>query len=230
MLWLSGAMQGSASAAIGAALLWGIASVLLSPCHLGTIPLIVGFVGSTTAGQKSSKGRAAALSFSFAGGMLLAIAVLGALVATLGWAVGGMGRYTNYVIAVIFVAAGLVLIGILPMPQTGLSLSGFKRKGLLAAAALGLIFGIGLSPCTFAFLAPVLAAAFGSATAKPAFGATLLLAFGVGHCLVMGLAGTSTGLVQRWLDWNSRSRGLTALKVICGVLLLGSASLLIYSA
>lgn len=230
LFWLTDAMQHSASAALGAALLWGVASVLLSPCHLGTIPLIVGFVGSTTAGQKSSRARAAALSFSFAGGMLLAIAIVGALIAAAGWAVGGLGRYTNYAIAVIFVLAGLHLIGILPMPDAGLSVSRFKRKGLLAAATLGLVFGIGLSPCTFAFVAPVLAAAFGSAASNPAFGALLLLAFGVGHCLVMGLAGTSAGFVQRWLDWNARSRGLTILKGVCGVLLLGSASLLVYTA
>lgn len=230
LLWLSEVMQRSAPAALAGAVLWGVGSVLLSPCHLGTIPLIVGFVGSTTAGQKSSRGRAAALSFAFAGGMLLAIAVLGVLIATAGWAVGGLGRWTNYVIAVIFVAAGLHLIGILPMPDTGMSLAGFKKKGILAAAALGLIFGIGLSPCTFAFLAPVLATAFGSATANPVFGALLLLAFGLGHCVVMGLAGTSAGFVQRWLDWNSRSRGLTVVKFSCGVLLFASASMLIYTA
>ncbi len=230
MFWLSDAMQHSASAALGAAVLWGVASVLLSPCHLGTIPLIVGFVGSSAAGQKTSRGRAAALSFSFAGGMLLAIAVLGLLIAGLGWAVGGLGRYTNYVIAAIFVVAGLHLIGLIPLPLSGLSPSGFKRKGILAAWALGIIFGVGLSPCTFAFVAPVLAAAFGTATSNPAFGALLLLAFGVGHCSVIGIAGASAGFVQRWLDWNSKSRGLTVLKVVCGVLLLGSASMLVYKA
>lgn len=230
MLWLSTAMEGSALVALGAALLWGVTSVLLSPCHLGTIPLVVAYVGSPAPGVRASRGRAAALSFSFAGGMLLAVALLGVLVATAGWAVGGLGRYTNYLIAALFLAAGLHLIGLLPLPQTGTSVTSARGKGPLAAAVLGLVFGVGLSPCTFAFLAPVLGVSFGSATSSPLFGAALLLAFGVGHCGVIGLAGTSAGLVQRALDWNDRSRGLTILRAVCGVLLLISASVLIYAA
>lgn len=226
ILWLTAAIEGSAFTALGAALLWGVASVLLSPCHLGTIPLVVAFVGSSGA----TRGRATALSFSFAGGMLLAVGVLGVLVATAGWAVGGLGQYTNYLIALIFLAAGLHLVGLLPMPWSGPSIAGNKRKGPVAAATLGFVFGVGLSPCTFAFLAPVLGVAFGSATASPLLGALLLLTFGVGHCGVIGVAGTSAGLVQRYLDWNERSKGLTVLRATCGVLLLGSASLLIYTA
>jgi len=230
IFWINDAINASGVAALGASFLWGIASVLLSPCHLGTIPLVVAYVGTTEAGQRSSKSRAAALSFSFAGGMLVAIAILGVLVTAAGWAVAGYSRYTNYVIAAIFIAAGLNLVGLLPMPETGLSISKSKRKGCFGGAILGFVFGVGLSPCTFAFLAPVLAASLGSAAASPAFGGALLLAFGLGHCGVIGMAGTSAGFVQRYLDWNERSRGLSVLKGICGVLLLGSASLLIYSA
>jgi len=230
IIWLTGALHATGPVALGAALLWGAASVLLSPCHLGTIPLVVAYVGSNEAGEKPSRGRAAALSFSFAGGMLLAIVILSVLVSAAGWAVAGYSHYTNYVIAAIFLLAGLNLVGLVPMPNVGLRLRHSQRKGRLAAALLGLVFGIGLSPCTFAFLAPVLAMAFGSAAAHPTLGAALLVAFGLGHCGVIGLAGTSAGAVQRYLDWNTESRGLTVLKGACGVLLLASASLLIYSA
>jgi len=225
---LTDALGASPAMAIGAAVAWGVASVLLSPCHLGTIPLVIGFVG---AGAGTSKGRAAALSFSFAGGMLLAIAVLGGIVATAGWAVRGFGAATNYIIAAIFVLAGLNLVGILPMPLAGLTPNAGKGKGFLAAAILGLVFGVGLSPCTFAFLAPVLGVAFGSgATVGPFFGMALLLAFGAGHCGVIGLAGSSVGLVQRYLDWNEKSKALVAVKAVCGVLVLISAGVLVYTA
>lgn len=230
VLWLNDAMQGSSGLALVAALAWGAVSVLLSPCHLGTIPLIVGVVGSTEAGQPPSKGRAAGISFSFAGGMLLAIAILAVLVTAAGWAIAGLGSYTNYLIALIFLLAGLNLVGLVPMPSLGPKMGTSKRKGRLAAAGLGLVFGVGLSPCTFAFLAPILAMAFGSAAQNPVAGMALLLAFGVGHTGVIGLAGTSAGLVQRYLHWNSESRGLAALKMVSGVLLFVSASVLIYSA
>jgi cytochrome c biogenesis protein CcdA len=35
-----------------------------------------------------------------------------------------------------------------------------KRKGLLASFVLGLIFGVALGPCTFAYMAPMLAVTF----------------------------------------------------------------------
>ena len=230
IFWLNDTVSASGLIALGASFLWGIASVLLSPCHLGTIPLVVAYVGTTEAGRSPSRSRASALSFSFAGGMFVAVAVLGILVTTAGWAVAGYTRYTNYVIAIIFMIAGLNLVGLLTIPGTGMNIASPKRKGHISAVMLGFIFGVGLSPCTFAFLAPVLAASFGSATANPAFGGALLITFGVGHCGVIGIAGTSTGLVQRYLNWNAQSRGLAVMKGVCGALLLVSASYLVYTA
>jgi cytochrome c-type biogenesis protein len=229
LFWATDALGSSLLVALGAALLWGVFSVLLSPCHLGTIPLIIGMVGSSTRGS-TGRGRGALLSFSFAGGMLAAIAVLGALVATVGYAVRGFGAVTNYVIAAIFVAAGLHLTGILRVPLPSLTPTTGKRKGAVAAAVVGFVFGLGLSPCTFAFLAPILGVTFGSAAASPLRGMALLLAFGVGHCGVIGLAGSSTELMQRYLDWNDQSKALTALKTICGVLVLVAAGVLVYTA
>jgi cytochrome c-type biogenesis protein len=105
-----------------------------------------------------------------------------------------------------------------------------KRKGLLAAFLLGLIFGIALGPCTFAYMAPMLAVTFKLAKTAPLYGASLLLAYGVGHCSVIVLAGTFTEVVQRFLDWNEQSKGVTVLKAICGVLVMIGGVWLIYSA
>ena len=58
----------------------------------------------------------------------------------------------------------------------------------------------------------------------------LLVAYGVGHCSVIIVAGTSTELVQRYLNWNEQSKGATAVKVVCGVLVLLGGVWLIYSA
>ncbi len=41
---LTKAVEGSAPIALAASFIWGILSILLSPCHLASIPLIVGFV------------------------------------------------------------------------------------------------------------------------------------------------------------------------------------------
>jgi cytochrome c-type biogenesis protein len=229
LFWVNDGLSASLAVALAAALTWGVFSVLLSPCHLGTIPLIIGMVGSSVRGS-GGRGRGALLSFSFAGGMLVAIAVLGALVATAGYAVQGFGAVTNYIIAAIFIAAGLHLLGILPIPLPSLTPKTGKRKGVWAAVVIGFVFGLGLSPCTFAFIAPILGVTFGAAAANPLRGIGLFLAFGLGHCGVIGLAGSSTEFVQRYLDWNEQSKALTALKTICGVLVLVAAGVLIYTA
>jgi cytochrome c-type biogenesis protein len=93
-----------------------------------------------------------------------------------------------------------------------------KRKGMLAALVLGLVFGIALGPCTFAFMAPMLGVTFKLAAASLGYGVLLLVAYGVGHCSVIVLAGTSTELVQRYLNWNERSKGALLVKRVCGAL------------
>ena len=107
---------------------------------------------------------------------------------------------------------------------------GIKQKGLLAAFLLCLIFGMALGPCTFAFMAPILGVTFGLAAADLSYGAGLLLAYGVGHCAVIVLAGTFSGLVQRYLDWNEGSKGGLILRKVCGVLVLAGGVYMAYVA
>lgn len=225
---LGGALEGSALVALAAALVWGVLSVLLSPCHLATVPLIVGFVGGVGAG--ASRRRGVLVATAFAAGMFVALALVGALVAAAGQALHGARAWAGYAAAAMLLAAGLHLLDLLPLPITGLRPKAGARKGALAAFSIGLFLGIGLSPCTFAFLAPILGVAFGAATRHAGLGAGLLLAFALGHSAVVGVAGASTSLAQRYLDWNDRSRGATWLKRACGVLLLAGASSLVYAA
>lgn len=132
--------------------------------------------------------------------------------------------------ALIFFVVGLHLVGVIPMPWSGPGQVGMKRKGLLAAFILGLVFGIALGPCTFAYMAPMLAVTFKLAATNFAYGALLLLAYGVGHCAVIVAAGTSTELVRRFLNWNEHSKGLAAVKMVCGTLVMLGGVWLIYTA
>ena len=56
------------------------------------------------------------------------------------------------------------------------------------------------------------------------------LTAGVGHCSVIVLAGTFTSVVQRYLNWNERSKGAVILKKACGVLVIVGGLYLIYTA
>jgi cytochrome c-type biogenesis protein len=224
---LTHAVEGTAVIAIGASVAWGILSIVLSPCHLASIPLIVGFIG----GQgRVSASRALGTATSFAVGILITIGVIGAITAAAGRMMGDVGRWGNYVVAAIFFVVGLHLLGLIPLPWTGPAQVNMGRKGLLAAFVLGLVFGIALGPCTFAYMAPMLGVTFKLAKTNPLYGASLLLAYGIGHCSVIVLAAGFTGLVQRFLNWNEQSKGVTVLKSVCGVLVIAGGGWLVYSA
>jgi len=224
---LTRAVEGSSAIAFGAAFAWGILSIILSPCHLASIPLIVGFIDEQ--GRISTK-RAFVISTLFAVGILITIAAVGAITAAAGRMMGNVGRYGNYLVAVIFFVVGLHLLDVIPMPWSGPGRIGTKRKGMLAAFIIGLVFGIALGPCTFAYMAPMLAVTFRLASTNLLFGVSLLMAYGLGHCSVIVLAGTCTELVQRYMNWNEKSRGTVIIKRICGVLVLLGGVYLIYTA
>jgi cytochrome c-type biogenesis protein len=204
-----------------------VLSIILSPCHLSSIPLIVGFIGEQ---GKMSPRRAFGISAVFAAGILVTIALVGVITASAGRMMGDIGRYGNYLVAAIFFLVGLHLVGVIPMPWSGPGGVKMKRRGFLAALVLGLVFGIALGPCTFAYMAPMLAITFGLAAASPIYGAALLLAYGIGHCSVIVLAGTSTELVQRYLNWTEASSGATIMRKVCGALVLAGGVYLIYAA
>ena len=224
---LTHAVGGAPAIALGAAVIWGVLSIVLSPCHLSSIPLIVGFIS----GQgRTTTARACGVASVFAVGILITIAAVGVVTAAAGRMLGDVGRWGNYLVAVIFLAVGLYFLGVIPMPWSGPGQMGTRRKGLLAALVLGLLFGIAVGPCTFAYMAPMLGVTFKFASTHPLYGASLLLAYGVGHCAVIVVAGTFTERVQRYLDWNEHSKGVTVLKYVCGVLVLLGGVYLIYSA
>lgn len=224
---LSHAVEGAPILALGASFVWGILSIVLSPCHLASIPLIVGFISEQ--GQVTTQ-RAFWTSTLFSVGILITIAAIGAITAAAGRMMGDVGRYGNYFVALIFFVVGLHLVGVIPLNFSGAGPVGMKRKGLLAAFILGLVFGVALGPCTFAYLAPMLGVTFRLAATDSLYGAALLLAYGVGHCAVIVAAGTSTERVQRFLNWNEHSRGLTVLKAGCGGLVLLGGLWLVYTA
>lgn len=224
---LSRAVEGAPAVALAAAFAWGVLSILLSPCHLASIPLIVGFIDEQ--GRISTK-RAFVISSVFAVGILITIAAVGAITAAAGRMLGDVGPWGNYAVAVVFFLVGLHLLDVIPMPWSGPGRVGTKRKGLLAAFLLGLVFGVALGPCTFAYMAPMLGVTFRAAATSPAHGVLLLAMYGAGHCSVIVLAGTFTGAVQGYLNWNERSKGAVIVKRICGVLVLLGGLWLLYSA
>jgi cytochrome c-type biogenesis protein len=214
---LTAALDGAPHVALAAAFAWGVLSIVLSPCHLASIPLIIGFIQGQ---ERATTGRAALLSTLFAVGILVNIAVIGVLTAAAGRLLGDVGSAGNLVVAAILIGVGLVLMDVIPLPLPDPARVGMQRRGALAALVLGLVFGLALGPCTFAFMAPMLAVTFKVAATSVLFGGLLLTAYGVGHCALIVAAGSCTAWAQRVLDWNAASTTGLWIKRVCGLLVI----------
>ena len=224
---LTEALYGNYSLALLASFAWGVLSILLSPCHLSSIPLIIGFLTSQSE-KKTSRGIL--LAFIFAVAILLTITVIGIITAALGRIMGDVGDYGKYAVAIVFVVVGLYLMDIIRLPDTGVNLRPMQsRSALLSAFVLGLIFGIALGPCTFAFMAPVLGVVFQLSTTNVIAAGALLLAFGLGHCSVVVVAGGLASGVQTYLDWSNRSNVVLWIKRVAGFLVILGGIYALYS-
>ncbi|MHB9129848.1 MAG: cytochrome c biogenesis CcdA family protein [Armatimonadota bacterium] len=224
---LTHAISGTPLIAVTAAFVWGLLSVVLSPCHLASVPLVVGFISGR---QGVTVRRAFWMAMLFALGILLTIAVIGLVTAALGRIWGDIGGFANYLVAGVFLLVGLYLLEVIPLPELASNPLTVKRTDLFAAFLLGLLFGIALGPCSFAFMAPVLGVTFRLAAQSPAVAGMILAAFGIGHCAVIVAAGTSVSLVQRYLNWQESVPIMPIVRKICGVLVILGGLYFIYTA
>lgn len=191
---------GFAIAAVGC-FLWGGISVLFSPCHLASIPLIVGYVG----GQENMvhPRQAGLYSILFTSGLFITIALIGIICALLGRMFGDVGSYWQILIGIILIWVALGMLGVETCSVPGTLLYRLNIKGKTGAFVLGLAYGIVSGSCTFGFIAPILAII--TIQEKVVTGILLIILFGLGHCLPIVIAGSSTAVVKKLIEnstWN----------------------------
>ncbi len=195
--WISG---GTYFAAIGC-FVWGMISVLFSPCHLASIPLIVGYVGGQ---EKMVHPRQAGLySVLFTAGLFLTIALIGIICALLGRILGDVGNYCQILIGIILIWVALGMLGVEKCSMSGTLLYKLNLKGIFGAFVLGLAYGVLSGSCTFGFIAPILAII--TVQEKVITGILYIILFATGHCLPIVIAGSSTAAVKKLLEnsaWN----------------------------
>lgn len=191
--WLSSGLQASSAIALLAAFGWGIGSVGLSPCHLASVPLAVAFV------RRDGHGTALRVSLALSLGVLVSLVLIGAITVLAGRIAGDLWGVGPWVAAVALLVAGLYLLDVLELP-VGLKLDPERvPRNSCGAFLVGLLLGVTLGPCTFAFFAPVFAGAFSKASEELLFAVGLVTAFSLGHVLAVTVAGVLGFRVSTWL-------------------------------
>lgn len=193
--------SGTTVAALGC-FLWGMISVIFSPCQMASIPLIVAYVG----GQERAVDprQAAVYSASFTTGLFITIALIGIICALLGRMLGDVGNYWQILIGAILIWVALGMLGVEKCSMSGGLLYRLNFKGIFGAFMLGLAYGVLSGSCTFGFIAPILAII--TVQQKIATGILFILLFAVGHCLPIMVAGSSTAAVRKLME-NSAWQG-----------------------
>lgn len=207
-------VSGTAWAALGC-LLWGMVSVIFSPCHLASIPLIVGYVGGQN--ELVEGRRAAFYSGLFTLGLFITIAVIGTVCAMLGRLMGDVGPWWTVMVGAVLLWVALDMLGIAKCSMSGSLMGRFKLKGYSGAFVLGLAYGILSGSCTFGFIAPILAII--TVQGQIATGILLIVLFGIGHCLPIAIAGSSTALVRRMLESGRWQQGGNLFRKLAGAVI-----------
>ncbi len=195
--------------------LWGVVSVLFSPCHLASIPLIVGYV----AGQDTLvEGRKATFyAVLFTTGLFITIAAIGVVCALLGRMLGDVGSYWTILVGLVLLWVALDMLGVSRCSLSGGLMARLRLKGMTGAFVLGLAYGVLSGSCTFGFIAPILAII--TVQEKVLTGVLFIVLFGVGHCIPIAAAGSSTAMVKRFLANSAWQRGGMAFRRLAGVLI-----------
>lgn len=206
--------QGLLLGALGC-FLWGVVSVLFSPCHLASIPLIIGYV----AGQNHLvEGRRAILyAVVFTTGLFITIAVIGIICSLLGRMLGDVGPYWTIAIGLLLIWVALDMLGVASCSMSGGLMARLTLKGLSGAFVLGLAYGVLSGSCTFGFIAPILAIV--SVQARVFTGMVFILLFAIGHCLPIVVAGSSTAMVKRLLVSSSWQQGGRVFRRLAGAMI-----------
>lgn len=166
----------------------------LSPCVLPLVPGYLGYVTGLTGVDLEQQRRGRLVT-----GIGLFVLGFTAVFVTIGFAAGAVGEalqrhetVITRVLGVVTIGLGLVYLGAVPALQRTSRLDARPMAGLAGAPLLGVVFGLGWTPCIGPTLGAILAMA-GSIGASPARGALLATAY----CLGLGLPFLLVGLAYR---------------------------------
>jgi len=201
--------------ALPIALLAGLVS-FASPCVLPLVPGYLAYVGGISdPGAKRDRSRLLTGVALFILGFAIVFVAYGAAFGALGyWLV----RWQDVVVRILgglVIVMGLVFIGQFSFLQRTIKPSWRPATGLIGAPLLGIVFGLGWTPCIGPTLAAISALSVGSGS--PWRGALL----GLFYCIGLGIPFL---LVALGFDWVAGSvaflkRHIRAINVIGGALL-----------
>jgi len=208
--WVRDAVGGSMLLALPVAVLAGLVS-FFSPCVLPLLPgylsYATGLGASEIVGGTGPRRRVLFGTLGFIAGFALVFVATGVVAGTLGSALVAWQRPLTIAAGLLSIALGLVFTGWLPFAQNTVRLNTAPLLGVAASPLLGIVFGLGWTPCIGPALSVVLSLALNEGTALR--GGILAFAYALGLGIPFLVAGLAFARMARTLDWVKRHhRGL----------------------
>lgn len=210
--WAAGTLQGSMLGAIPVALLAGLLS-FFSPCVLPLVPGYLSYAAGQGAAELSEPTGPQSLTGStrlriLSGSVLFVLGFTLVFVAT-GTVIGGLGRALvdhqrtiEMVVGALTVVLGAMFAGLVPLGGREFRIHRLPRAGLAAAPVLGVVFGLGWTPCIGPALTIVYGLSFQQGSALR--GALLAACYALGLGLPFIAAGAALGRAWHSGGWVSR--------------------------
>jgi cytochrome c-type biogenesis protein len=167
--------SGSLLLAVPIAVLAGVVS-FLSPCVLPLVPGYLSYVTGMSADPR--RGRLVLGTALFVAGFGLVFVLGGALFGGLGSIVLGNAEIITRVLGVLTIVLGLAFLGVLPGLMRDVRIHKLPAAGLAGAPLLGVVFGLGWTPCIGPTLGVVLTLGLNEGSATR--GALLAVAYALG--------------------------------------------------
>lgn len=222
VLYSSGPLQ------LAGAFLWGICSVILSPCGIAAIPLVVGYIENA---DEPGQWAAFKISCAFCSGIILNLMLVALVTSSFALIFGGHEVWITVFVGFIFILMGAHMTGLIRLKW--MSFRGNReqkeRQGLRGALVLGILSGLAIGPCSVAYVSPVLSLAMAQAADHFVFAVSLVIAYALGYSLVLILSGTFAWLASGWLHSRRGHTALKTLNIVCGSALIAAGLYLIYS-
>lgn len=210
-------LGGSMLIAIPIAMLAGLVS-FLSPCVLPLVPAYLGFVS----GNAAPKSRIVLGTVLFVLGFSAVFVSLGTAFGVFGSRLYAFSAAIQPILGAIVILLGLVMLGQFGFMQKTIKPNWRPRVGLLGAPLLGIVFGLGWTPCIGPTLASVLALSLDSSQALRGTTLTAAYSLGLGLPFIAIAAGfswatRSVGFVRRHMRAFNIGGGV--LLIVLGLLL-----------
>ena len=194
----------------------------ISPCSLGMLPLIVGYVGGY---GDTSKRKTAIQLLSFTFGLAVVLTIIGIICAITGNVFVSLGgAYWVIFLASFILIMGLNLLGIIDLnfsPIVKRMPKGNNTSLFIYPFLIGVMFAFAASPCSTPILAGIMS--FATLSKNIILAGLMLLCFSLGQGVIVILAGIFTSFLKGIRNFANISE---ILMKISGVMLIVGAILI----